>query len=148
VRIVARADSSRAVCADSAPSADRRQRNATIVFQKDDQTAQAVAERLVVVARTPAGGWLRDLLGSASFRAPPSATGVTDDEFWEAVSRGDDGGYVIPAPARAGWCGGDLPGMPGVEVPLIETRRHAAVRRGVGGFEADEDGTVRLRAPK
>jgi len=148
VRIEARAALSPVSCGGEPPSPERRQRNAAILFQQDDRTAQALAERLVVVAQTAAGGWLRDLLGTAAFRSPPSATGVTDDEFWDAVSRGEDAGYIVPAAARAPSCGGDLAAAPGVELPLIETRRHAAVRRGVTGFVADEDGTVRLRSPR
>jgi hypothetical protein len=124
------------------------------MFPNGDPVAQDLAERLVIVAQTAAGAWLRDLLGTAAFRARPSATGLPSGAFWAAVTRGEDAGYVIPASKTAGYCrlravaGDDPAGLPGVQVHLIETRRHAIVRRGVSAFEVEEDGTVRLRQPR
>ncbi|WP_162897547.1 hypothetical protein, partial [Raoultella ornithinolytica] len=77
----------------------------TIMFSRDDPTAQALAERLVVVARSTGGEWLSQLLGAPSFRGIPSATGVSNDEFWQSLSRGDDAGYVVARSALPPPCG-------------------------------------------
>jgi hypothetical protein len=124
-----------------------RRRNATIMFPRDDPTAQALAERLVVIARSTGGEWLSRLLGAASFRGGPSATGVSHDEFWQALSRGEDAGYVVARSAMPPPCG-LLWGVPAVDVipprgatiELVDTRRHAVVRRGTARFVIDGHG--------
>lgn len=128
-------------------------RTATIVFIRDDRTAQELATRLVVMARAPGGEWLRDLLAAGGPRQPLSATGVPADRFGDLLGKGEDAGYVLAEPDRA-WAPGceDLRSIspaemvrePGVSIPLVQTRYRVAVRRGVGGARVTAAGLLWL----
>jgi hypothetical protein len=135
-------------CGADGPPAPAERRNADIMFRADDRTAQALAERLVVVARSPGGAWLAALLGVRSFRGIPAAIGLADDDYWRALAAGDHGAYVVSRPVAPPSCAmltgvreKDIEHVTVTEIPLVETRRHAVVRRGVTGFVVDADGT-------
>ncbi|MGN6392683.1 MAG: hypothetical protein ACTHM9_10605, partial [Gemmatimonadales bacterium] len=99
-----------------------------VAFSNDDRTARALAERLVALAHS----------AELQVRALP-AGGLT-----RALARGEAQGFVAasPSPATcAAWPGG------GTVMPLIETRRHAIVRRGAPLLVVDGDGVLRPAEP-
>jgi hypothetical protein len=101
-----------------------------IAYSADDRTGRELAERLVALAG-PAGLAVRPL---------------EQDSLMAALRRGDSQAFVVDGPREtAGPCAesADWPAGAAV-VPLVETRRHAIVRRGAPPLAVEWDGAVRL----
>jgi hypothetical protein len=129
-----------------------------IVYDGGDEVARELAERIVGIARGATGdtaGLLRSLLSEPAVRAVQRAAGLSGDDLARALASGTDSGYVTgvdrtPAAPCAAWrrVRADLPWIDaGRLVPLVETRLHAIVRRGVGGLIREHDASVRFREP-
>jgi hypothetical protein len=120
----------RAQCPDTArtPSGTRSSR---VVYDKDDDVARRLAERVVALART--GSALR-------------AVGLETEAFARAVEGGSDRAYVVGLPRQSMVPCRDAFRWPaGARVlPLIDTRAYAIVRKGAPPLTVDWDGTIRL----
>ena len=101
-----------------------------IVYRRDDRTACDLADRLVA----------RALLGRGTV-----AAGLAPDGFEASVARKSDGVYVVSLHGTAGRCRAGEQGL--FLVPLVETRSHALVRRGLPRLAVDGDGTLRFALP-
>jgi hypothetical protein len=99
-----------------------------IAYQASDLVARDLAERLVALAEVPAA----------------TARGFSDSAFQSALQAGSERAYVVAVPVhatvpcreRADWPSAAL------VVPLIETRPHAILRRGIPPLAVEWDGTV------
>ncbi len=101
-----------------------------ITYPRADRTARDLADRLVA----------RSLLGQGMV-----AAGLAPNGFAASVARKSDGVYVVSIPGPAGRCRAGEQGL--FLVPLLETRSHALVRRGLPRLATDGDGTLRLAPP-
>jgi len=101
-----------------------------IAYSADDRTGRELAERLVALAG-PAGLAVRPL---------------EQDSLMAALRRGDSQAFVVDGPREtAGPCAESADWPAGATVvPLVETRRHAIVRRGAPPLAVEWDGAVRL----
>ncbi|HEU4699661.1 MAG TPA: hypothetical protein VFS40_10800 [Gemmatimonadales bacterium] len=132
--------------AAAAPGGDlTAPRTHRIVYPADDATAGELAERIVALAAsTDRPGWLPAPVGApvpTARAAPLDSTALT-----RALAAGNEAGYVLPLPRlRPASCAA-LPRLPAgaTLVPLVDTRAHAVVRRGVAPFAVDGDGTLRF----
>jgi hypothetical protein len=100
-----------------------------IAYPGSDRTARELAERLVALA-----GPLR-----------LTARALQPDSLMAALDRGAARAFVLPgAPLSAGPCADSASYPPDASVvPLVETRRHAIVRRGAPALAVEWDGAVR-----
>lgn len=102
-----------------------------IVYRAADRVARDLAERIVALAGAPA----------------PTAHGLDDDALRRALLAGSARAYVVAAPVHptvpcrenAEWPAG------ATAIPLIETRPHAILRRGVPPLAVEWDGAVVTR---
>jgi hypothetical protein len=129
---------------------DARRQPRRVVYSSADQTARELAHRLVTFAGVPGQGgeWLADALrtpvGPAT-RSFPLAIGLEATAWPAALERGDELGYVFALPARGyGKCSPPARTM-GSWFALVDTRAHAAIRKGVGNLAVSWDGTPYLR---
>ena len=100
-----------------------------VIYLEGDETARAIAERLVALQRTPV-----------------LARPLSRDDLYSSLAAGDAAAYVLSLPRTdPGSCGRKPPWPSGSSVlPLIDSRAHAIVRAGVPGFTIEGDGTVRF----
>jgi hypothetical protein len=114
------------IARDTAPPLPASKR---ILYSRTDQTARELAGRLAALTHAVATG-----------RAP--------DDFTAALAGGRDWGYVVALPrVPADVCRAAkdlLPSWPATLTALVDTRPTAIVRRGVGRWTVDQDGTVHL----
>jgi hypothetical protein len=105
-----------------------------IVYDRDDEVARGLAERLVALAGP--GERLR-------------ATGLDRIGLTAALREGSERAYVVPLPRQPLQPCRELRDVPaGARVrPLIDTRAHAIVRRGAPPLSVDWDGTIRVARP-
>lgn len=154
VRVEARAaeaSGTLAACGHAAEGAPRG--GERIVYGAGDPVAHGIAERLVALALAGerSGGWLADAApGLVRGEARPTTRSLGADAFAAALREGSGAAFVIAVPtggacdllraaaARAPWVGATA------IVPLVETRRTAIVRRGIGGVVVDGAGTLLL----
>ncbi|HEV8177309.1 MAG TPA: hypothetical protein VGP44_06425 [Gemmatimonadales bacterium] len=105
-----------------------------IVYPREDKVARGLAERIVALTRDT---------------VPLRSAGLDPAEFAAAVRDQRDRGYVlglerqVPAPCH------ELSALPsGAWIqPLVDTRAHAIVRRGVPPLTIEWDGTLRVVEP-
>lgn len=126
---------------------------ARIAYPRDDPTATLLAQRLVALGTA---GFLADILTGVPPGARLVAVGMDDGTFAGAVSTGREAGYVLPLPRqpldpcvahaavfhRSPWAYAADPARH--VLPLVDTRRHAVLRRGRVGVRIGLDGTVYL----
>ncbi len=111
----------------SSPVASTGQRR--ILYSRSDPTARELAGRLAALTHAV-------------------ATARASDDFSAALAGGKDWGYVVVLPrVPADVCRAAkdlLPSWPATFTALVDTRPTAIVRRGVGRWTVDQDGTVHL----
>lgn len=126
---------------------------ARIAYPRDDPTATLLAQRLVALG---AAGALAGALNGVDPGSRLVAVGMDEAAFAGAVSTGREAGYVLPLPRqpldpcvahaavfhRSPWLYAADP-APHI-LPLIDTRRHAVLRRGRVSLRIGLDGTVYL----
>jgi hypothetical protein len=117
-----------------------------IVYRRGDPDGRAIAERLVALAAS------RALPGVTETRERLTAAGLSEDRFARALADGRDLGFVVPLPSRVldpcamiGPMRRVMPWLAAADlgrvvVPLLETRGHVIVRRGVGSVLTTWDG--------
>jgi hypothetical protein len=104
-------------------------RSGAIAHPKGERTAEALAERIVA------------LVHPAELQVQP----LEPEAFARALARGEARAFIVPRFSRTARCA-DWPAGASV-VPLVETRRHAIVRRGAPLLVVDWDGAVRPAEP-
>ncbi len=104
-------------------------RSGAVAYPKGERTAEALAERIVALAHP------------AELQVQP----LEPDTFARALARGEARAFIVPRVSRTAGCA-DWPAG-STAVPLVETRRHAIVRRGAPLLVADWDGAVRPAEP-
>jgi hypothetical protein len=115
-----------------------------VVYSSADETARALAHRLVTFAGAPGqgGDWLlaafRQPAGARSF---PFAIGLEPAAWPRALQRGDEIAYIFDQPARPYVDCVPPSRTEGSWMPLVETRAKVAARGGTGGLSVDWDGT-------
>lgn len=116
-------------CRSSAGSA-RPAPTDVILYPLADPTARELAERIVALAAL------------ARF----SSRGQAPESLAAALDRGEARAFIVPGgPRSAGPCADWTTYPAGAAIlPLIETRRHAIVRRGTPPLVAEWDGAVRV----
>jgi hypothetical protein len=122
-----------AECALDSP-ATQHSPSSRIVYQRGDEVARGLVERIVALAGTTAG--LR-------------AVALNHAEFDSALKDGSERAYVVAVPREALAPCREIVGWPrgASVVPLIDTRAHAIVRNGAPPLTVDWDGTVRVLEP-
>jgi hypothetical protein len=105
-----------------------------IVYNRGDEVARALAERVVALADPGTG--LR-------------AVGVAGSELTTLLRRGAERAYILALPRQTFEpCRETAALPPGARLhPLIDTRAHAIVRKGAPPLTVDWDGTVRVDEP-
>lgn len=111
-----------------------------IAYLGSDRDARRLAERLVALSGRPDSEVLAAGLGYAGYGAALAAGG--ESAFVFALERGSWSCLELAAlREKARWLRLE---EPGAVVPLVATRPHLLVRRGLGGVRADADGTPRF----
>lgn len=141
------------IAATAPPPTDR------IVIRDGDPVARALAARIVALAATGS-----PLLAAAAPRLSRStslrAVALADGNFAAALDAGEASAFVLALPAsvadrcaerralyrRAPWLARP-DGAPPLLVPLVDTREHLIVRRGVVGITTDWLGALTFDAP-
>jgi hypothetical protein len=129
-----------------------------IVYDAGDAAARDLAERIVGLSRTSgpaATAFLDALLPVRPKPALQRATGLTGEELARTVRRGLDAGYVLSIESQPVDACGALSALvdrapwldPATIVPLVDTRLHAIVRRGVAGLSMELDGGIVIASP-
>ncbi|MEO7238286.1 MAG: hypothetical protein ABIZ96_06715 [Gemmatimonadales bacterium] len=105
-----------------------------IVYPRDDKVARGLAERIVALTRDS---------------VPLRSAGLDPAEFAAAVRSQGDRGYVLGLPRQVSAPCHELAALPaGARIqPLVDTRAHAIVRRGVPPLTVEWDGTLRVVEP-
>jgi len=105
-----------------------------IVYPRDDKVARGLAERIVALTRDS---------------VPLRSAGLDPAEFATAVRGQLDRGYVLGLPRQVPAPCHELAALPaGARIqPLVDTRAHAIVRRGVPPLTVEWDGTLRVVEP-
>jgi hypothetical protein len=116
----------------SLPQGDPR--SDRIAFQRGDEIARALAERLVALAR-PGTQFTTVALDLPQFAA--------------ALRQGSERAYVVALPRQTLTPCRDAAGLPGNAriQPLIDSRAHAIVRKGAPPLSVEWDGTIRVVQP-
>lgn len=114
---------------DSAPAPTTP--SSRVVYDREDEVARGLAERLVALAGSGSG--LR-------------TAGLESGELGAALEASSERGYVLALPTPSLAPCRDAGGWPRSVsiVPLIDTRAHAIVRRGAPPLSVEWDGTVRV----
>lgn len=130
-----------------------------IVYAADDAVAGALAARLVALAGR--GDHALRALAPGLDGLPLRAAALSPAALVSALRVGDDAAYVValPSPADpsscaaaaalihgAPWLAADSAALSAQAAPLIDTRAHAIVRRGLPGIVVDSSGEVRAPA--
>jgi hypothetical protein len=126
------------------------QRTRRIVYERDDDVARALAERLVALAAAPVREpWLAARLPAAG---PLTAHALAPREFARALSAGRDAAYVTAiatveddAGALAWPWTGSAPS--GTVTPLVQTRPTLIHGSRIGPVWIDAAGTIRFGLP-
>jgi hypothetical protein len=124
-----------------------------VVYDSSDGAARDLAERFVGLARASgpaATAFLDVLLPDRPRRTYQRATGLTGEALARALRLGNDAGYVVSVESRPIDSCRDLHALmdrarwldPATILPLVDTRRHAVVRRQRSGITTDFDGSV------
>jgi hypothetical protein len=109
-----------------------------LLYERLDRTAQDLADRLVA----------RSLVGRGTV-----AAGLAPDAFATALAAGGDAASLVVFHRLAAARCSDAEQVPALAragaslVPLVDTRLHAVLRRGLPQLALDWDGTVRLGPP-
>jgi hypothetical protein len=141
----------------AARSTSPNRRSTRIVYQRDDDAARGLAERIVALAAAPGrDDWL-------SARLPPgrafTAQPLDARALAAALTDGRDAAYIVgvptheidtetrallalPSPEAAGAA------SPAVVTPLVETRPTVIHRRALGPVRFDAQGTLRFGLPQ
>ncbi|MBA3497010.1 MAG: hypothetical protein H0T86_07895 [Gemmatimonadales bacterium] len=119
----------RDACLRSGTSVPRRERLHAVVYSAADGVARDLAERIVALAE----------------RSELTARGLPADSFVTALHAGGAVAFVLAVPTHAPLLCRETAAWPPqvAVVPLVETRMHAIVRRGVPPIVVEWDGTVR-----
>jgi hypothetical protein len=144
-----------------------------ILYVEGDEDGRRLAARFVALAAAPesmsgSDGFTAEVASLlAAGGGPPKAVGVSRDRFATALAKGDDVAYVLPLSRsledpcleirllvdtcrwlrRASWPPGGRPERDRLAesaLPLIATRPHLVMRRGLTGLRIDGDGTLLL----
>ncbi len=144
-----------------------------ILYVDGDEDGRRLAARFVALAAAPEAMSGTDGFTSevatllAAGGSAPTVVGVSRDRFSAALERGDDAAYVLPLSRtladpclemrllletcgwlrRASWTTGGEPERDRLAqsaLPLIATRPHLVMRRGLAGLRIDGDGTLLL----
>jgi hypothetical protein len=117
-------------CAAPASPRTAMPRISAVVYPLADATARELAERLVALAGDPG----------------LTARGLAADMFPAALEAGSARAFVVPVPRQAALPCRETANWPRLStvVPLIETRKHAVLRRGAPAVAVDWDGTLRV----
>ncbi len=144
-----------------------------ILYVDGDEDGRRLAARFVALAAAPEAMSGTDGFTSevatllAAGEGAPTVVGVSRDRFSAALEKGDDAAYVLPLSRtladpcmeirllmetcgwlkRASWTSGGEPERDRLAqsaLPLIATRPHLVMRRGLAGLRIDGDGTLLL----
>ncbi|MEO8201574.1 MAG: hypothetical protein ABI679_13685 [Gemmatimonadota bacterium] len=112
------------------PTSARRSMSSQVVYPSGDPTARELAERVVALA------------GPVRLRIQPLAS----DELRAALASGNAAAFIIALPRTSPINCQELPQWPANSriLPLVDSRPHLVVRRGVPAFSIDADGAIRF----
>ena len=135
--------------ATSLPTAPR------IVYERDDEAARDLAERIVGLARASGARTptlIESLLPGGAARSFQRASGLTREALTAALDRGTEAGYILTIDNRPFAPCRELRSLvdrirwldPESIVPLVDTRQRAIVRKGRSGVTSEWDGGLVL----
>lgn len=120
------------------PASSNASHSTQVIYPEGDATARELAERIVALGNSPEEGQRNH----GSFRT----VALRPADLRAALAAGNMAGAVLPLPRLAPVDCNQISGWPAGSglIPLVDSRAHLVVRRGVPAFTIEADGAIRF----